>query len=110
LDDPTCLHHNPDTSGHFFRHSDVIEPVCSGANDWIKGRGREVDVDAALLFLVLLGPKSQAAELYGVDAIPAFFIIDERGKIIYGDVSLDASVEFVLAQKLGLVDEVAAGA
>jgi hypothetical protein len=31
--------------------------------------------------------------------------IDERGKIIYGDVSLDASVEFVLAQKLGLIDE-----
>jgi hypothetical protein len=35
---------------------------------------------------------------------------DERGKIIYLDVSLDASVEFVLAQKLGLIDEAAAGA
>jgi hypothetical protein len=54
--------------------------------------------------------KSHAAELYGVDAIPAFFIIDQRGKIIYSDVSLDASVEFVLAQKLGLIDEAAAGA
>jgi hypothetical protein len=32
------------------------------------------------------------------------------GKILYGDVSLDASVEFVLAQKLGLIDEAAAGA
>jgi len=54
--------------------------------------------------------KSQAAELYSVDAIPALFIIDKRGKIIYGDASLDASVEFVLAQKLGLIDEAAAGA
>ena len=47
---------------------------------------------------------------YGADAIPALFIIDERGKIIYSDVSLDASVEFDLAQKLGLIDEAAAGA
>jgi hypothetical protein len=42
--------------------------------------------------------------------IPALFIIDEPGKIIYSDVSLDASVEFDLAQKLGLIDEAAAGA
>jgi len=53
-------------------------------------------------FLMILAP--------WVDAIPAFFVVDERGKIICGDVSLDASVEFVLAQRLGLIDEAAAGA
>jgi hypothetical protein len=37
--------------------------------------------------------------LYGVDAIPALFIIDERGKIIYGDVSFDPSLKFILAQR-----------
>lgn len=41
---------------------------------------------------------------------PRSSFIDERGKIIYGYVSLDASVEFVLAQKLGPIDEAAAGA
>src|SRR5215470_4954845 len=36
-----------------------------------------------LPFPVLLDPKSQAAELYGIDAIPALFIINENGKVIY---------------------------
>jgi hypothetical protein len=76
---------------------------------------REVAVDLphvneAAFSRLVRSEKSQAAELYDVDAIPAFFIIDEPGKIIYGDVSLDASVELVLAQKLGLIDEAAAGA
>ena len=58
----------------------------------IKWLGREVDVD------------------YGVDAIPTLFIIDGRDNVIYGDVSFDPSLEFVLAQELGLVDEAAPGA
>jgi hypothetical protein len=40
----------------------------------------------------------------------AWRIIDGRDHVIYGDVSFDPSLEFVLAQKLGLIDEAAAGA
>jgi len=54
-----------------------------------------------LPFPILLDPKSQAADLYNVDAIPALFIIDERGKVVYGHIGFDSSLEFVLAQKLG---------
>ena len=35
----------------------------------------------------------------GHGASPALFIIDERGKIIYGDVSFDPSLKFILAQR-----------
>jgi hypothetical protein len=81
----------------------------------IKGLSRGVDVDAAPFEMRLPFPscsirKCQAAELYGVDAIPALFIIDGRGKVIYGDVGFDPSLKFILAQKLGLIDEAAAGA
>src|SRR5262249_33490397 len=55
-----------------------------------------------LPFPVLLDPKSQAAELYGVDAIPALFIINENGKVIYAHVGFDPTLEFILAQKLGV--------
>jgi len=55
-----------------------------------------------LPFPVLLDPKSQAADLYGVDAIPALFIVNENGKVIYAHVGFDPALEFILAQKLGL--------
>src|SRR5215475_10030191 len=54
-----------------------------------------------LPFPVLLDPKSQAADLYGVDAIPALFIVNENGKVIYAHVGFDPALEFILAQKLG---------
>jgi len=55
-----------------------------------------------LPFPVLLDLKSQAAELYGVDAIPALFVVNEDGKVTYAHVGFDPALEFVLAQKLGL--------
>jgi hypothetical protein len=64
-----------------------------------------------LFFPVLLDPKKPGRRgLWRRRDSPRSSSFDERGKIIYGDVSLDASVEFVLAQKLGLIDEAAAGA
>lgn len=55
-----------------------------------------------LPFPILLDPKSQAADLYSVDAIPALFIINEDGKVIYAHVGFESGLEFVLAQNLGL--------
>jgi peroxiredoxin len=55
-----------------------------------------------LPFPVLLDLHSQAAEAYGVESIPALFIIDEKGKVIYGHTGFDPSLEAVLALRLGL--------
>jgi peroxiredoxin len=55
-----------------------------------------------LPFPVLLDLKSQAADLYGVDAIPALFVVNENGKVTYAHVGFDPALEFVLEQKLGL--------
>lgn len=55
-----------------------------------------------LPFPVLLDPNSQAADAYGVDSIPSIFVIDEKGKVIYGHTGFDPNLEIVLAHHLGL--------
>ena len=55
-----------------------------------------------LPFPVLLDLHSQAANAYGVESIPSLFIIDEKGKVIYGHTGFDPSLETVLALRLGL--------
>ena len=42
--------------------------------------------------------------------IRTLFIIGGRGQVIYGDVGFCPTLEFVVAQKAGLIDEAAASA
>jgi peroxiredoxin len=53
-------------------------------------------------FPVLLDLDNTTADAFGVTAIPALFVIDERGKITYGHVGYDASITLQLARQLGL--------
>ena len=53
-------------------------------------------------FAVLLDPKGTASRTYGVDAIPALFVIDKDGKVIRGQAGFEAGFEYALAQELGI--------
>ena len=55
-----------------------------------------------LPFAVLLDPTSKTLQSYGVDAIPAMFVIDKDGKVIHGQVGFEAGLDFILAQELGI--------
>jgi peroxiredoxin len=53
-------------------------------------------------FPVLLDPSSKVSAAYGVDAIPALFIIDKDGKVLHGQVGFTSGFEFLLARYLGI--------
>lgn len=53
-----------------------------------------------LPFPVLLDPDSQTAKAFGVDGIPTLFVVDESGKIAFGHIGYDATLEILLAQEL----------
>jgi cytochrome c biogenesis protein CcmG/thiol:disulfide interchange protein DsbE len=55
-----------------------------------------------LPFPVLLDLTHQTAHAYQVDAIPTLFVIDENGKVIYGQTGFDTGMEGLLAYHLGL--------
>ncbi len=55
-----------------------------------------------LPFPVLLDPASKTLQTYGVDAIPALFVIDKDGKVLHGQVGFEPGFEFILAQQLGI--------
>lgn len=58
--------------------------------------------EAGLRFPVLWDPRGQAQNAFGVDAIPALFVIDENGKVLSGDVGYDGTLEMKLLQRLNL--------
>lgn len=55
-----------------------------------------------LPFAVLLDPNGTVMHTYGVNAIPALIVIDKDGTVIRSVIGLDPSVEFALAQDLGI--------
>lgn len=55
-----------------------------------------------LPFPVLLDPTGKAERAYSVDAIPSLFIIDSKGKVIYGKTGVDEAMEVELSIHLGI--------
>jgi peroxiredoxin len=55
-----------------------------------------------LPFPVLLDPGSKTANTYGVDGIPALFVVDKSGKVVYGHAGFDPAMELGIAQALGI--------
>ena len=51
---------------------------------------------------VLLDSKQKIARSYDVDAIPALFVVDKDGKVIYGHVGYDFALEYRLRSELGI--------
>jgi peroxiredoxin len=55
-----------------------------------------------LPFPVLFDAHQKVAKLYGVFGIPALFIVDKNGRVSYGQTGFDMTLDFVLAQQLGV--------
>lgn len=55
-----------------------------------------------LIFPVLLDPKHKMADAYEVDSIPTMLIIDKEGKITYGHIGYDMSMQYSLTRELGI--------
>ena len=53
-------------------------------------------------FPVLLDAAHQAADAYGVTAIPYLVVIDPEGKVIYEQTGYGPGLEFILRDRLGL--------
>ena len=62
-----------------------------------------------LNFPVLLDSSKTVANAYGVEGIPTMFVIDKAGKVIYGHAGFDATMEFRLANELGIKPKTAEG-
>jgi len=54
-----------------------------------------------LPFPVLLDPSGATLASYGVQGIPALFVIDEKGAVMQAHVGYRAGLEFLLASELG---------
>jgi peroxiredoxin len=55
-------------------------------------------------FAVLLDPSGKSSRMYGVNAIPALFVIGKDGKVIRGQVGFEAGFDIILAQELGIAN------
>jgi hypothetical protein len=53
-------------------------------------------------FPVLHDAGGKVSDEYGVEAIPTLFIVSKNGDLIYTNTGLDMSLEFMLAQQLGI--------
>ncbi len=55
-----------------------------------------------LPFPVLLDPGQKIANAFGVQGIPALFVIGQTGKVDYGAVGFNTGLEMILAGQLGI--------
>lgn len=53
-------------------------------------------------FPVLLDISKQTSEAYGIEGIPTLFVIDKSGKVIFGHSGFDSTLQFQLANALGI--------
>jgi peroxiredoxin len=63
---------------------------------------------AKLPFPVLLDPGQKIANAFGVQGIPALFVIDKTGHVDYGGVGFNPGLEYILAGQLGIDPKVLA--
>jgi peroxiredoxin len=53
-------------------------------------------------FPVLHDAGGRVSDSYGVEAIPTIFVVDQKGDLKYSSTGLDMTLEFMLAQQLGI--------
>ena len=58
-----------------------------------------------LPFPVLLDPRNTTAQAYGAETIPTLYVVDENGKVVYGEVGYDVLLQMQLARYLGIPSE-----
>jgi peroxiredoxin len=82
--------------------SDADYEIVSISVDDERAAAETAATELKVPFAVLLDPNSKTLQKYGVDAIPALFVIDKDGKVIHGQTGFAPGFEFVLAQQLGI--------
>jgi len=70
--------------------------------DESRDAAEEAAQQVKLPFPVLLDPGQKTANAFGVEGIPALFIIGANGRVDYAGVGFDASLEMNLARRLGV--------
>jgi peroxiredoxin len=83
-------------------HSSDTFEILAVSTDEDRSDAEKYVREAGLHFPILWDPNGQAQKAFGVDAIPALFVIDENGKVLSGDVGYDSSMEANLLQRLNL--------
>jgi peroxiredoxin len=84
-------------------HQDEFEMLAIDVDDDDPGDAEEAAKSVSLPFPVLLDRAGKAGRAYGVDAIPAMFIVDEQGKVTYAHTGFDQTMEYMLGMRLGFV-------
>lgn len=85
---------------HHRKDADKFELLAISIDDEQRDAERFA-TEMKLPFPILWDAKGQASQAYGVEAIPALFIINENGRVTYAHVGFDATLEFVMDQQLG---------
>lgn len=85
-------HHNDSNSFEFLAIS--IDDSAAPA--------RAFATSSKIPFPVLLDISKQTADAYHVDGIPTLFVIDKSGKVIFGHSGFDTTLQFQLANALGI--------
>jgi peroxiredoxin len=84
-------------------HSDSSDfEILAVSIDGVTKEAGDFATAMKLNFPVLLDPSQKMANAYGVEGIPTMFVIDKNGKVVYGRAGFDASMEFRLANALGI--------
>jgi peroxiredoxin len=81
--------------------SDTFE-ILAVSTDEDRSEAEKYVKQAGLGFPILWDPHGEAQSAFGVDSIPALFVIDEKGKVLSVDVGFDSAMEFKLLQRLNL--------
>jgi len=83
----------------YHKNSDKFEFLAISLDE-NRGDAASFAIAEKLPFPVLLDPNSEAAKAFGVTGIPTMFVVDESGKIAFGHIGYDATVEILLAHEL----------
>jgi len=82
-------------------HWDDFEVVAIDTNDE-RSDAATFSLSERLPFPVVLDPRGTISDLYGVQAIPAMFIVGKDGIVKYAQIGFDPTMEIELSVNLGI--------
>jgi peroxiredoxin len=88
----------------FYRNThkaDAGYEIVAINEDAARGEAQRAAAQMKLPFAVLLDPSGATLAAYGVQGIPALFVLDEKGTVIDAQVGYRMGLEIILARKLG---------
>jgi peroxiredoxin len=98
-----CQLEMPTLQAFYERHRKSLErfEILAVSIDEVPSEAEKFASGAKLPFPVLLDRSSRIADAYGIEGIPALFVVDEQGKVVYAHEGYDMSLEVLLESELG---------